>query len=33
MAYIDFFHVVYKNVENTTYSMHKRDHAGKSLIQ
>ena len=26
---VAFFHVVYKNVDNTAYSMHRRDLAGK----
>ena len=26
---VGFFHVVYKNVDNTTYSMHRRNLAGK----
>ena len=26
---VGFFHVAYKNVDNTTYSMHRRDLAGK----
>ena len=29
---VDFFHVVYKNVDNTTYSMHRRDLAVKKFI-
>ena len=30
---VGFFHVVYKTLDNTTYSMHRRDLAGKSLLQ
>ena len=30
---VGFFHGVYKNVDNTTYSMHRRDLAVKSLLQ